>query len=354
MAIAEELGFLRPDVVIEPPAPFGLTDAVHDEDRQQVRLFRETGAGRWSGPGETGRPRGGAVNLRIPLRHPGLAELALARIRPTSADRLRQALELDDSYAAALGALLCEEPSFAPDRHVTHGGRVRYFGNGCVLVQSPVGSVVCDPFVSGKGSGADRYTVEDLPDFLDVALISEARVSRAVLESLVQLRGRVARIVVPRDARGAGGGPAVRLFLSRFGLPVTEVDDFDEVRFPGGSVVAAPVTGSGAARSAYGVQTAGACVYLGPDPTGVEAAGCRVVRRRLGRIDMAFFAMARDGGPSLDAARAAAAVTELGAEEAYLYGDGVPGDDQVRQFVSWCWHRGIVAEQLLGKREWCW
>jgi hypothetical protein len=71
-----------------------------------------------------------------------------------------------------------------------------------------------------------------------------------------------------------------------------------------------------------------------------------------------------------NAEQAAAIMTELGADEAYVYAMGEESwqghvmattynEDtyqlkQIDEFLGWCSQRGITAEHLLNKREWCW
>ena len=62
--------------------------------------------------------------------------------------------------------------------------------------------------------------------------------------------------------------PSLALYLSHLGLPVTEVDDFSEVEFPGGKVTATPFLGEHAdldirAKSTYCVRFAGQTVFVG-------------------------------------------------------------------------------------------
>ena len=83
-----------------------------------------------------------------------------------------------------------------------------------------------------------------------------------MLETLLALRGRVGTVVVPRSSRGNMADPSLALYLSHLGLPVVEVDDFSEVEFPGGKVIATPFLGEHAdldirAKSTYCVRLGG-------------------------------------------------------------------------------------------------
>src|SRR5215831_6977996 len=104
------------------------------QDRQSVQLSRETGIER---PFILSTPRLSSpdvLELRIPFRHPGLAELFRSRVHGAKLSRLREALELDDDQAAALNRLLAGQPDLATDRHIDSGGRIRYFGHACLVL----------------------------------------------------------------------------------------------------------------------------------------------------------------------------------------------------------------------------
>ncbi|HET9899209.1 MAG TPA: MBL fold metallo-hydrolase [Streptosporangiaceae bacterium] len=371
----------------------------YTEDRQSVQLSLETGAER---PFILSTPRLASpdvLDLAIPFRHPGLAELFATRLRPSTHRRLREALELDDDQAAQLTALLTTEPDLAGDRHVDGGGRIRYFGHACLLLQTPDAAILTDPFISADTSASGRYTLRDLPDHLNLVLITHGHQDHVVLETLLQLRGRVDTVVVPRSSRGNLADPSLALVLRHVGLPVVEVDDFGEIEFPGGKVTATPFLGEHAdldirAKSTYCVRLAGRTIYVGADSSGIDPGLYRYVREHVGEVDVAFLGMECAGAPltwlyqalltapvtkkmsdsrtlsGSNAAQASAIMTELGAKEAYVYAMGeeswlghvmatsyTPDSYQLKQvdeFLTWCADRGIPAGHLLGQREWRW
>ncbi|MFC6016175.1 MBL fold metallo-hydrolase [Plantactinospora solaniradicis] len=369
------------------------------EDRQSVQISIEPGYER---PFILSTPRLSSpdvLDLRIPFRHPGLQELFQARVRPTTLARLREALELDDDQARQLDGLLTDECSQSPDRHIESGGRVRYFGHACLAIQSPEATVLTDPFVNADTNSTGRFLFNDLPDHIDVILITHGHQDHIVLETLLQLRGRVGTIVVPRSSRGNLCDPSLGLYLRHLGLPVTEVDDFDEVQFPGGKVTATPFLGEQAdldirGKSTYWVEMAGRSIFVGADSSGIDPRLYRYIRGELGTADMAFLGMECDGAPltwlyqalltkpvtkkmsdsrklsGSNAEQAGAIVTELGVGEAYIYAMGeedwlghvmatsyTPDSFQLKQieiFLAWCADNGVKAEHLLGQREWRW
>jgi L-ascorbate metabolism protein UlaG (beta-lactamase superfamily) len=381
--------------------PLVYTSQAYTEARQSVQLSIEPGTERPFILSTPRLPFPNVIDLPIPFRNEGIEKLFKSRFQATSLEDLCAALEVpDDATAERIGdLLLAPEPTLAKDRHIEGGGRVRYLGHACLLLQTPEAAILTDPFLSADTGATDRYTYIDLPDYLDLVLITHGHQDHIVLETLLQLRGRVGAVVVPRSSRGNLCDPSLGLYLEHLGLPVVEVEEYDEVRFTGGRVVATPFLGEHSdldirSKSTFWVELAGKSVFVGADSSGVDPVLYRHIRRHLGTADMAFLGMECDGAPltwlyqalltqpiskkmsdsrklsGSNAAQAGAIVTELGAGEAYIYAMGEESwlghvmatsynDDsyqlqQVAEFLSWCSENGVKAEHLFGQREWRW
>jgi L-ascorbate metabolism protein UlaG (beta-lactamase superfamily) len=379
--------------------PLVYRSSAYTEDRQSVQLSLDSGIERPFILSTPRLPSPDVVDLRIAFRHPGLEELFKCRVYPTTVSRLREMLELDDEQAAGVAGLLAEAPDLASDRHIDAGGRIRYFGHACLVMQTPEAAIVTDPFISADNSAGDRFTYRDLPDYIDLVLITHGHQDHVVLETLLQMRGRVGAVVVPRSSRGNLPDPSLALCLSHLGLPVMEVDDFAEVEFSGGKVTATPFLGEHAdldirGKSTYCVKLAGRTVFAGADSSGIDPGLYRYVRENVGQVDMAFLGMECAGAPltwlyqalltqpvskkmsdsrtlsGSNAAQASAIITELGASEAYVYAMGEESwlghvmatsytEDsyqltQVSEFMTWCADHGIKSGHLLGQDEWRW
>ena len=379
--------------------PLVYESSAYTEDRQSVQLSIDRGTERPFILSTPRLPSPDVLELKVPFRHPGLEELFRARVHGSPLARLREMLELGDDEAALLDGLLASEPDLGSDRHVDGGGRIRYFGHACLVLQTPQAAIITDPFISADSSAGDRFTYRDLPDYIDLALITHGHQDHIVLETLLQLRGRVGAVVVPRSSRGSLCDPSLGLYLAHLGMPVVEADDFSEVEFPGGKVVATPFLGEHAdldirAKSTYCVRLGGRTIFVGADSSGIDPVLYRYMRNHVGTVDMAFLGMECAGAPltwlyqalltqpvtkkmsdsrtlsGSNAVQASAIMTELGAREAYVYAMGEESwlghvmattytEDsyqlqQVNEFMSWCASNGVKSGNLYGKQEWRW
>lgn len=373
----------------------------HRRQRQSIDLFLDDGTERPFILSTPRLPQDGHLQLPLPLDHPGIDPLFAARRSPKRFDELCEALEISDEAAAArLRGFLTTQAGAPTDRHVTDGGRIRYFGHACVVIQTPRVNIVVDPFVSANtGAGDGRFTYADLPDHIDFCLITHGHQDHVVLETLLQLRHRTDAVVVPRSGGGALQDPSLRALLSSLGFHTVEVEDFDRIEFDGGEIVATPFLGEHSdlnirGKTTYWVRVGDKRVFLDADSSGIDPELYGHVARAVGGTDIAFLGMECDGAPltwlygglftqpvsrkmsitrklsGSNAAQAIDIVEQLGCSEAYVYAMGeeswlqhvmatsyTPESYQLKQvaeFLDRCAGRGVKAEHLLVREEIRW
>ena len=83
--------------------PLVYESGAYAEERQSVQLSLDTGAERPFILSTPRLPSPDVLDLRIPLRHPGLEDLLKARVHAVALGQLREVLELGDEEAGALG-----------------------------------------------------------------------------------------------------------------------------------------------------------------------------------------------------------------------------------------------------------
>ncbi|MBC9718903.1 MBL fold metallo-hydrolase [Streptomyces sp. TRM66268-LWL] len=373
---------------------------IHRPDRQSIDLSLDDGSEPPFALSTPRLPGPGHLQLPLQLRHTGIDELFALRDKPRRLGEIADSLEItSEEDARQLRTLLTPEPTPVADRDVTSGGRIRYFGHACLLLQSPTVSIMVDPFISSHHAAGDRFTYTDLPDHVDYVLITHGHQDHVVPETLLQMRGRIGTVVVPRNGGGHRQDPSLRLFLESLGFTVREVDDFDELTFEGGSIVATPFLGEHCdldvrAKSTYMIRLAGKSVFVGADSSGLDRQLYHRIRRALGPADYGYLGMECDGAPltwlysslftqpvprkmsitrklsGSNAAQALGIVEELGIKHAYVYAMGqedwlqhimatsyTPESyqlQQVAEFLDGCKERDVQGTHLLVRQETRW
>jgi L-ascorbate metabolism protein UlaG (beta-lactamase superfamily) len=340
----------------------------------------------------------GDMHLRVPFGHPGVDDLFRMRRRPAPLLRLRDRLGLEGAEFDGLENLFTAE---APAPYTPYQGdkaRWRYFGHACILVETAKTSILLDPVLSYTyETSISRYTYEDLPDFIDFALITHNHQDHILIETLLQLRHRIRTVVVPRNGSGALQDPSLRLMLENIGFRhVVDLDEMEEITTESGSIVGLPFLGEHAdlnirTKMAYRVEVDGHILLFAADSCNVEPQLYKQVRRLLGPVDVLFLGMECDGAPlswlygplltqtlerKKDQSRrlsgsnyeqAMEMVRTLGCKEVYVYAMGQePWLNYVmsrkytetsrpivmsNQLVGECRRLGIVAQRLYGENE---
>jgi len=257
----------------------------------------------------------GAIHIHRPFRDPAIDQLFAMRVTPGSPGEVAEALGIAARDADLFAALFTDEPprpaagSTADTpangkRFTGDGVRMRYFGHACVLIESRDVSILTDPVISYDfATELPRYTYCDLPDKIDYVLITHGHADHLMLETLLQLRARVGTIVVPRSNGGYLADPSLKLLLQQVGFRnVIEIEDFDTLEIPGGSLTGLPFFGEHCdlnirAKTAHLVRLAGKTMLMAADSNAIEPKLYDHIHAAVGKIDVLFLGMESEGAP---------------------------------------------------------
>lgn len=338
-------------------------------------------------------PEPNALWVDLPFDHPSVRELADMRHRGGDAARFAELAGLSAEQRARFETFCTSEAPTWP-KYSGEGVRVRFVGHACVLFETPEGTVLTDPGIPCKFAGAsERLSFSDLPEHIDLVVLTHAHPDHAMLETLLQLQTRIGRIVVPRS-NGTLVDPSLRLSLEAAGLAnVIELGEFDTVRAGGFEVQALPFFGEHCdldvrTKTIYRVRAKGKTALVLGDTNAPEPELFARLKPKVGDVDLMLVGMESEGAPmswgygpffptavprpfdqarrsaSVTCARALPMVERLAPRRVYVYSMGTdpwlgeflgltynPESTQLKDadaFVAACQARGLESKRVHG------
>ncbi|UXI66218.1 MBL fold metallo-hydrolase [Tahibacter amnicola] len=283
-------------------------------------------------------------------------------------------------------------------RPVESGVRLQYTGHAGFLVQSPEVSILIDPVIATRDPADPNAIIgfSDLPETIDYVCLTHNHQDHVNFETLLQLRHKIKRVLVPKSNGGKLTDPSLRLLLRQFGFDVVEMDECDEVAVGGGSITAIPFLGEHGdldirSKSAWLVRLEGRKMFFGADSANPDIALYANLKEYLTDLDVYAIGMECVGAPytwlygALATRKVGKAVKEsrrlngsdakqafdvidmvrpkrvfvyaLGMEPWYKYFMGIDYNEnstqmrEVALFKEQCREIGLEAEPLFGSRE---
>lgn len=246
------------------------------------------------------------IHLDLPFKSNLIDRLFKMKTEPGDYDKIKNLLQIKPEQEVLFKKFFTKTPPKEYQKYEGTGIRTRYFGHACVLVETSEISIMVDPVISYDGYETEisRYTVNDLPEFVDYVLITHNHQDHVILETLIQLRHRFKNIVVPKSTGGNLQDPSLKLMLNKIGFDnVIELDDMELITLDKCEIMGIPFLGEHSdldvrCKLCYHVSLHNNFnLILAADSCNIQPEIYKKVHSIIGDIDVLFLGMECDGAP---------------------------------------------------------
>jgi L-ascorbate metabolism protein UlaG (beta-lactamase superfamily) len=243
-------------------------------------------------------------HLRAPFDDEVVDELFRLKSSPRPWGEIKEMLKTTEKSERLARSFMTPDPPppYLPYRG--RGVRWRYFGHACILIETPQISIMFDPALSYTyESNVSRYTYLDLPDSIDYLVLTHNHQDHVLFETLLQIRRKVKRIIVPASSGGLLQDPSMKLIFQNIGCNnVIELDDMESEEFENGSITALPFFGEHSdlnirSKAAFLVRIGNRSLLFAADSCNIEPRLYDHLYCQVGDVDTLFLGMECDGAP---------------------------------------------------------
>jgi len=339
------------------------------------------------------------LHLSIPFHHQAIDALSRMKRTPVEYQTIKNRLGIQPEEEDLFRTFFTEEAPAPYQKYEGDHIRMRYFGHACILVETKDVSILIDPLISYYGYQFDvsRFSDVDLPDVIDYVLITHNHQDHILLETLLPLRHKIKKLVIPRTRGGSLQDPNLKLMFNHLGFTdVVEMDEMESIVFSDCTLTGVPFIGEHCdlniqAKLCYQVEFEAFKVLFLADSCNIEPRLYQRIHEIIGDTDIMFLGMECDGAPltwlygplltedlprdkdysrrlaGSNHERGMALVNVFNPREVYVYAMGqepwlefissIKYTDESNpivasnKLISDCGARGITAERLFGEKE---
>jgi L-ascorbate metabolism protein UlaG (beta-lactamase superfamily) len=340
-----------------------------------------------------------ALHLEIPFKSILIDELAKMKRRARPFGYIKNLFKIPEKDEALFASFFTEEAPPKYNRYTGDKVRMRYFGHACILVETKDVSILVDPLISyyGYRQNVEHFSDCDIPDEIDYVLITHNHQDHILFETLLPLRHKIKKLVIPKTTAGSLQDPNLRLMFEAIGFDnIIELGEMESISFNDCTITGLPFIGEHSdlniqAKICHHIQSGEFTMLFAADSCNVEPKLYEHVHKLVGDVDVVFLGMECDGAPlswlygplltkELDRAkdfsrklagsnfdRGRALVDAFSPLEVYVYAMGLePWLEFIssirytsesnpivasNKLVEYCRGKGVVSERLFGEKE---
>lgn len=245
------------------------------------------------------------LHVTMPFKSAWFDRIFRMRTRPVSLDDIDALFDgVSTQGGLSYRELFTTTPPVSRHERVESGVRVQYMGHAGFLIESAECTILVDPVIANRTTdNADKtYSHSDLPEKIDYVCITHNHADHVNIESLLQIRHKVDKVLVPKNNGGTLNDPSLRLLLKQIGFDVMEVDDIEEITVASGRIVSIPFLGEHGdlnirSKSAWFFELHGKKIYAGADSSNLEPRMYQLLHDITGDLDVLAIGMECVGAP---------------------------------------------------------
>ena len=183
--------------------------------------------------------------------------------------------------------------------------RVTYTGHAGFIVETPDVVIMVDPVVACRDENDPMHMTgySELPPRIDYICLTHSHQDHTHFETLLQLRHKTSKILIPRNNGGTLADPSTKLMLQQLDFEPIEFEDLEALEIPGGSITSIPFLGEHGdlnirSKSAWLVDAAIKKMFFGAESSCLDKHMYEHIHKAIGDLDMLAIGMECVGAPN--------------------------------------------------------
>ena len=245
------------------------------------------------------------LHLQLPFNSPLLKSILATREAPMPMSEIKAIFDQCDIRGGLdYKELFTSERISRNHSPVKEGVRLEYTGHAGFLIESKDVTIMIDPVIACRNEKDPQFMTgfSDLPESIDYICLTHTHQDHVHFETLLQLRHKTKKILVPKNNGGTLSDPSLKLMLKELEFDVTEVDDLDIIPVSGGAITSIPFLGEHGdlnirSKSAWLVELGGKKQFFGADSSCLDKNMYMHLKKIVGEVDILAIGMECVGAP---------------------------------------------------------